>query len=88
MLCVVKYCYHALEFMDMLDDENVEHLLLAALFHDFNHSMGRRDDAFNIMEAKSGFEDFYNSSILHINKVLVDEIIDATQYPYVIDSKD
>lgn len=88
MLCVVKYCYHALEFMNMLSDENSESLLLAALFHDFNHSMGRRDDSFNVREAKSGFDNFCKTTIIDINKDLIHNIIDATEYPYVIENKD
>lgn len=87
MLCVVKYCYNALEFMGILDDENTESLLLAALFHDFNHSMGRRDDSFNITQAKLGVIDFYETNNVLINLPFINEIIDATQYPYIIDNK-
>lgn len=89
MLTVVKHCYRAMDYMDMLDDKNCELLLVAALFHDFNHSMGRRDDAYNVAQAKIGLENFvkYNT-IVEFDLWFLNNILDATQYPYIIKSQD
>jgi len=85
MLTVVKNCYQALDFMKMLEDDKVEALLMAALFHDFNHSMGRRDDAFNVEQAIVGLGTFLSEyQIVHLDFEFMKEIIYATQYPYVI----
>lgn len=85
MLNVVKHCYNALEFMNRLEDDDAEHLLVAAMFHDFNHSMGRRDDAYNITQAKKGLENFvYFNTMSILDLEIMFEIIDATQYPYVL----
>jgi hypothetical protein len=87
MLTVMKHCYDALNYMNMLEHE-AELLLLVALFHDYNHSMGRRNDAFNICEAKLGLDDFLKNNNLDMNIVFMYKIIDATQYPYIIKSED
>lgn len=92
MLAVVKHCHDAMEYMNMLDDINdyVEVFLLSALFHDYNHSMGRRDDSFNVSEAKKGLEEFINKeapSLIYYLKFM-NNVIDATQYPYIIEEKD
>lgn len=88
LLTVTKYCYNALKHMDMLSDDKSEDLLLAALFHDFNHSMGKEKDDVNIKEAKKGLKKFINDENLDLDLDFMDEIINATQYPYVIESKD
>lgn len=92
MLTVVKHCYSALEYMNMLDDEDdyVEVFLLSALFHDFNHSMGKRDDAFNISEAKKGLELFLRTHAGELMYYLkfMNAVIDATQYPYILNEKE
>ncbi len=92
MLTVMKHCYDALHYMNMLDDEDdyIEIFLLVALFHDFDHSMGRRDDAYNISQAKLGLEFFFKVNQLDFSyyKKFTDSIFDATQYPYIIKSED
>jgi hypothetical protein len=92
ILTVVNHCYNALEYMNMLDDKDVyvEAFLLSALFHDFNHSMGRRDDAFNIFEAKKGLELFIRTQSGNLINYLnfMNAVIDATQYPYILNEKE
>jgi hypothetical protein len=72
-----------------LKEINIKHLIIAGLFHDFGHSKGKYNDAYNIKIAK-----FYLSEWLSINKIegihkeTIEQIIDATQYPYVIKSED
>lgn len=89
MLTVVKHCYRAMDYIDMLDDKYCESLLVAALLHDFNHSMGRRDDAYNVAQAKIGLEIFvkYNTSV-EFDLEFLNSILDATQYPYIIKGDD
>jgi hypothetical protein len=88
LLTVTKYTYNALNYMDMLKDDKTEALLLAALLHDYNHSMGEKKDDYNITKAKKGIKKFINDEDLKLDIDFIDSIIDATQYPYVIDEKD
>lgn len=88
LLTVTKNCYYALKYMDMLDDDKVEELLMAALFHDFNHSMGKEKDDVNVGVAKTEMRNFILNQRIKLDVDFMDEIIDATQYPYVIDAKD
>lgn len=88
LLTVTYHTYKALSYMDMLDDENVETLLLTALFHDTNHSMGKKSDDLNIKASKKYLGDFVKSNGLELDKELSDSILDATQFPYVIEDKD
>jgi hypothetical protein len=75
-----------------LGNEDLYILILSALFHDFNHSAGRFDDATNVKIAKQGLEDCLKE-VLEGEDVdfiinLCKENIDATQFPYVIDDAD
>ncbi len=66
-------------------------LYLAALFHDFNHSGGKLSDEKNVQMAIDGVTDYYNyggSPITEKALMEIIEIIEATQYPYIIDKKD
>jgi hypothetical protein len=74
--------------MGMLNDVNSEELLMAALFHDFNHSMGKEKDDVNVKDAKKGLRKFITDEKINLDIDFMEEIIDATQYPYVIDTKD
>lgn len=87
LLTVTKHCYRALSYMDMLGDVKCEMLLLSALFHDFNHSMGKEKDDVNIQQAKLGLFDFCVDSGLNLDFPFMCGIIDATQYPYVIEAE-
>ena len=64
-------------------------LILAALFHDFNHSQGKLSDDKNIEIALRGFETFINQ----IDFILSDDfdtvigLIKTTQYPYAIEAE-
>jgi hypothetical protein len=90
MLRVMAFCnegckYHRIEGKPRLN------LLVAAIFHDFNHTQGKEDDSVNVEIAKKGIMEWYrknalNHSNINIKKVL--EIVAATQYPYVIEKED
>lgn len=90
MLVVLKHCYNALFYLRTpLEDVNkCEGLLLAALFHDFNHSMGENNDEHNVNEAKLGLCDFVVKNNVELDINFMCEIINATQYPYVIKPED
>jgi hypothetical protein len=58
-------------------------LLIACLFHDYNHSTGRLKDSENISNAIDGLTEFhkiYPEFDLEISK----DIIRATEYPYTL----
>lgn len=83
--CVIENCYK------IAKDENISKpeirlLLLAAIFHDFNHSQGKRYDEENVKMARKKFMNFSTESD-DVN-IEVIELILATQYPYVIPDED
>lgn len=84
MLTVTRNVYDALDYLFMLEDERCEELLLAALFHDYNHSMGKEKDDYNVTEAKKGLRDFLESENLEMDIEFMESILDATEYPYKI----
>jgi len=88
LLTVTKHTYEALKYMDMLNDNNVEALLLAALFHDYNHSMGSKKDDYNIEETKKGIVKFIKDEEIDLDIDFINSIINSTQYPYVIQESD
>jgi hypothetical protein len=57
-------------------------MLIAALFHDFNHSGGKHSDDVNINRAIDGLEEFskYTGSDICVE---IYSYIEATQFPYV-----
>ncbi len=88
LLTVTKHTYLGLKFMGLLNDKNAEGLLLGALFHDFNHSLGKFKDDENITEAKEQLKKFINTVNYKSDLDFINSIIDATQYPYTIDSNE
>lgn len=87
LLTVTRHCYHALDYMDMLKDDKAEALLMAALFHDYNHSMGKEKDDVNVKDAKKGLRKFIEDEKIDLDIDFMEKVLDATQYPYVIDNK-
>lgn len=67
-------------------EEQIRTILIAALFHDFNHSGGKKSDQDNIKEAISFFEKHSKESDSVNDNVI--EIIKSTEYPYTINEKD
>jgi hypothetical protein len=87
LLTVTRHCWNAVEY-DNDGYDLREELLMAALFHDYNHSMGKFKDDVNVSVAKKQLAIFIinNHIDLKLDKML--EIIDATQYPYIIPTED
>jgi hypothetical protein len=90
MLRVMSFCNEGCKY-HRLTGKSRTNLLVAALFHDFNHTMGEKPDDANIQNAIQGVQLWYSSNPLNstnINIERVIEIIKATQYPYVINQED
>ena len=87
MLTVTKNCYLALDYYGLLEDElTTKHLLLTAITHDANHSGGKFKDDVNIAEAKIFMVEMTTNEKIDVNIGLMFHILDATQYPYVIET--
>lgn len=61
----------------VLTHDHVKDLIVAALFHDFNHSGGLLSDKLNVESAIEGIPD-------EINSEFIMRIIQATEYPYIM----
>ena len=61
-----------------------EELVIAALFHDFNHSQGKLKDKQNVDNAIDSTENYlsYSSNFSYAKIKRITEIIRATEYPY------
>lgn len=86
LLTVTRHAHEGLRF-DNYYGSMIEEVLVACLFHDYNHSQGKLPDSENVRVAKEGMVDFLNS-LEHnpLDTDFMEHIIDATQYPYVIPS--
>lgn len=87
LLTVVRYTYGACRFYELTEKEEKE-MLMAALFHDVNHSGGKETDDFNVINAKKTVHNFCHNKNIDIDAHEVCRIIDATQYPYVIEPEE
>jgi hypothetical protein len=63
-------------------------LLIAALFHDADHSGGKLTDDKNVQIAKDFIKKFVSDEKIEVNLNNINELLDATQYPYVIEADD
>lgn len=87
-LTIVKYASEGAESEGLSERETIN-LLLAAMFHDFNHSEGKSKDDVNIKNAKKGLREFVESEVIDgVDLEEMEKIIDATEYPYQIKSGD
>lgn len=87
LLTVMKYCHQGAVY-EGVTGKSLKELLLVAIFHDVNHSGGKKSDEENIKEAKKVMKKFIESEDVDVNIDAMNEILDATQFPYVIESKD
>lgn len=86
-LCMVEKCIEGADYHN-LPYRSIRHLILAALFHDFDHTGGKSTDDININRALKGlqlYEDNFFSDITSIETLEVKEFIRATEYPYVME---
>lgn len=66
------------------DSEEVNYeteLLIAALFHDYNHSGGKLKDSENIEIAIKGCKEFLDTIDYDLNFDVIESVIKATEYP-------
>lgn len=88
LLTVTRHCYEALKYENLLGEDTAEELLMAALFHDYNHSMGELTDKLNVGFAKFHLKEFIIDEEIDLDITVMENIISATEYPYVIASED
>jgi predicted metal-dependent HD superfamily phosphohydrolase len=80
-MCVMQNCFLIAYDLEMAELE-IRALLIAAMFHDFNHSGGKLKDTENVKIAINGFLTASEEDD-DVNNLVVD-IIRATEFPYVI----
>lgn len=97
LITVMKHCYYALDLLGMKDDTKTEPLLLAALFHDYEHSGGELTDTLNVARAWEGFRNFlieFHPLGVQPLDIKTDDynfmknLIISTEYPHTIKNKD
>lgn len=86
MTHVAWLCHDACRFYrESLTSRQMRHLLIAALFHDFNHSGTSGDDDLNIKRAIRGLEKHILSGD-RLYLLEIGELIEITQFPYTVES--
>ncbi|MEK6828604.1 MAG: HD domain-containing protein [Nanoarchaeota archaeon] len=88
LLTVMKYCYYGAIAEKIKDEKELRELLITAIFHDVNHSGGKKTDDINIKNSKKIIKEFVTSENIDVDSDSMNEILDATQYPYVLEGKD
>jgi hypothetical protein len=93
MMLVTQQIYNG--FQKSYEELPYLNLLLAGMFHDMNHTMGKETDEINVKLACVALKDWWRFSgskidtsymVVNINEIV--NIIRATQYPYVIKDED
>lgn len=88
MLHVTVLCHMACEYYrDQLSPRMMRNLLIAALFHDFDHSTMMGNDDLNIARAVRALDKHLLPEDRHCREDIV-SLIAATEYPYKVDAKD
>lgn len=83
---VVWLCYQACQFYrDKLTPRQMRNLLIAAIFHDFDHVRHLGDDDINIQLAVRALERHVLTEDRG-NLMEIRSLITATQYPYTVDT--
>lgn len=83
MLTVVKWCGR-LGALCSITPQEEKALILAAIFHDFDHTAGKEDDDVNIKRAIAGLERF--GEIHRVDEELLaaaHDLIQVTQFPFI-----
>ena len=86
ILTVLKFCYQGAMEEGVTNEKELRELLLAAIFHDVNHTAGKEKDDVNIENSKKIMKKFVESQEIDVDINAMNEILDATQYPYVLES--
>ncbi len=88
LLTVLKYCYIGAIEESVTDEKELRELLISAIFHDVNHTGGKKTDDINIKNSKKVIKIFVESQDIDADLDSMNEILDATQYPYILDGSD
>lgn len=94
MMEVTKWIYNAYQDSTEFSNLNYHNILLAGMFHDMNHSMGKEDDKYNVESSISALKSWYihahdlKNEYIDFDVNEIANIIRATQYPYEIDDDD
>lgn len=86
ILTVLKFTYQGAIEEGVANEKDLRELLISAIFHDVNHTGGKEKDDVNIENSKKIMKKFVDSQKIDVDIDVMNEILDATQYPYVIDS--
>jgi len=87
LFTVFKSCVDVSSFSSISDQELELELFIAALFHDYGHKGVMGNDHDNIVNAIDGLNFFYAANP-EFNIDIVISLIQATEYPYVVEEKD
>lgn len=88
LLTVLKYCYLGALSEGVKDEKELRELLVAAIFHDVNHTIGKEKDDVNVQNSKDAIDKFVKQEEIDVDTDYMNKLLDATQYPYVIEGKD
>lgn len=79
-------CVEAAEYHELPEKERLN-LLIAALFHDINHSAGKFKDSINIQNAKMAVQEWSDKQTdPRIDLEQIYSFIDITEFPYQTDA--
>lgn len=84
-LCMVEKCVEGADYHN-LPYRSIRHLIMAALFHDYEHSGGKEIDSINIDRAVRGWKTYAYAMLREMPSIDIQEvehIIEVTEYPYV-----
>lgn len=81
--CMDENCYDGAQYYNLPYDVT-KNLLMAALFHDFNHSGGKTNDKENVTRATIDLEKLFVRSNDSIPTIVI-ECIRCTEFPFVIE---
>ena len=73
---------------EKIDKKQMKELLLASIFHDFNHTAGESNGVTNIKNAKLGVKEFVSKNKINVDLNTINKNIDATEFPYKISDED
>jgi len=88
LLTVLKYSYLGAVSEGIKNEKELKELLISAIFHDVNHTIGKEKDDVNVQNSKNAIKKFTKQEEIDVDLDYVNKLLDATQYPYVIESKD
>ena len=88
LLTVLKYSYQGAKSEKLTSRKEFRELMIAAIFHDVDHSAGKKKDDVNVENSKKAINEFITKEKIDVDIDNINKLLDATQYPYVIEGKD